>query len=174
MKNPQNLKRDEDDETNTGTEAAAPVAPAAPEELPPVEFPVSGRIVMNAKGDPQSGFNLLVLDVEAVYALEALKPEWPDMDHTDAQGQSWISITIDPAGKAKLRQAGRQGATKLVVEGIVTIVDVINGKPQGFMQVRGARAANLRDGGRVITRTAREAQAVPAASNNLGFANRRR
>lgn len=123
-----------------------------------VEFPVTGRIALSTTSETQRGYNLLVLDTDAVDALEQIKAEFPEMDHTDSQGQSWINVTIDPAGKAKLRQAGRTGATKMVVEGVVTIVDLVNGKPQGFLRVSSARAANLHDGGRTIQRQAREAR----------------
>jgi len=122
------------------------------------EFPVSGRIALNATQDNQKGFNLLVLDLDAVGALEALQKDFPDMDPTDSQGQFWIGVTIDPSGKAKVRQAGRTGATKMVVEGVVTIVDIVNGKPQGFMRVTSARPATLHDGGRIIQRQARAPQ----------------
>jgi len=148
-----------DDETGEGTtpETTAPDTPTAPA---PDTFPVSGRIGVRGDGQPQASYNLLVTDVEAVSALEALKKDFPDMDFTDSQGQPWMSVTIDPAGKAKLRQATRQGATKLVVEGVVTVVDLVNGKPQGFMRVTSARAASLHDGGRVIERESREAPAA--------------
>ena len=60
----------------------------------------------------------------------------------------------------------------MVVEGVVTIVDIVNGKPQGFMRVTSARPATLHDGGRIIQRAAREPQAAvvappPAASVRL-------
>ena len=182
MKSTQNVKRDDTTaegklEQDTTFDQNDLPANQSSNEQADVEFPVAGRVAMRTDGEKQSSFNLLVLNTEAVVRLESLasESEFAEMDHTDSQGQSWISVTINPPGKALMRQAGRQGATKIVVEGIVTLVDVINGKPQGFMRVTSARPANLRDGGRIVTRTAREPQAQATnASNNLGFATRRR
>jgi hypothetical protein len=155
-----NVKRDEEQPTEGATPETT--AEAKTEVVASDEFPVQGRIAVRGDGGPQASYNLLVLSTESVFALEALKAEYPDMEFTDNQGQPWMQVTIDPAGKAKLRQAARQGATKLVVEGIVTVVDLVNGKPQGFMRVTSARAATLKDGGRVIQRESREA--APVAS----------
>lgn len=128
-------------------------------------FRVAGRIAVNASngGEQQKGYNLLVLNLEAVEALDSLRAEFEELDPTDSQGQYWVGVTIDPAGKAKIRQAGKTGATKMVVEGVVTVVDIVNGKPQGFLRVTSARPATLRDGGRLIQRQARSQD--PASAN---------
>lgn len=150
----------------TETEAT-PVAA----ESPIVEFPVKGRISVRGDGQSQNAYNLLILDVDAHDALVKLSgfEQFSDMQATNEQGESWVSVTIDPAGKAKIRQAGRQGATKIVVDGILTIVDIKNNKAEGFMRVTGARAANLLDGGRIFTRESREPATAQAAMPALGL-----
>lgn len=161
-----------DQNVKIADEAAATAAP----KTPIVEFPVSGRISVRGDGAAQASYNLLVLTPEAHDALLALTEfsEFNTMQPCDSQGQSWISVTIDNAGKAKMRQAARQGATKLVVEGVVTLVDIVNDKPQGFMRVTGARPATLVDGGRIVTRESREPAAPQTAMPSLGLRGRAR
>ena len=68
-------------------------------------------------------------------------------------------------------QAGPQStlSAKLVVEGVFTAVDIVNGKMQGVLRVTGARAATLQDGGRIVTRERREASPM---APTLGLRNR--
>lgn len=140
-----------------------------------VAFPVEGRISVRGDGAAQASYNLLVMNLDAAVALETIAkhPNFSEMQHTDSQGQPWVQVTIDPAGKAKMRQASRQGATKLVVEGVLTLVDLVNGKPQGYLRVTGARPATLLDGGRIVTRESREPITTAAAMPSLGFRGRR-
>lgn len=155
--------------------AAASVLPAQA----PDTFPCVGRVSLAKDTEQrakQGGFNLLVLDVDTVAALELFAKVNPGVDHTDGQGQSWVSITVDPTGLGLIRRASRTGAVKIVVEGILTIVDVENSKPVGFMRVTGARPATFNDGGRIVEKTAREpgGNNRGAMPNNLGFNARNR
>lgn len=165
----QMVKRDE-------SETPATEAQEAPERKAPAPdtFPVCGRIGIRGDGSGQGSYNLLILDAEACMAMDALAQDFPDLIPANPQtGEYWATVTVDPAGKAKLRQAGRNGATKIVVEGVLTVVDIKNNKPEGSFRVSSARPATLNDGGRIVTRMERERPAVAQTVPTMGLRARR-
>lgn len=133
----------------TGTPAPETTgAAAAAVELAPETFPVKGRINMRTDGAPQASYNLVVLNDDAKANLAALASEF-GFSAESQNGESFVKVVMDAKSKSILR---RTGVHQLVIEGELTIVDSTTGRDaEGRLTVTSAKAATIRDGGRIKT-----------------------
>jgi hypothetical protein len=113
-------------------------------------FPASGRININANGDKQSSFNLLIIDNDGIEALKLLG-ESAKFDAEGSNGEHWVQVHLDNTSKGVMRRKAR-GANRVLVEGTLIVQDVVNGRPRGRFIVTDASEVTLFNGGRQIER----------------------
>lgn len=139
------------------------IATAAEVELSD-KITIKGRIATRRDRADQPGFNLIILNDEAQAMLDALSGPYAFRATNPQTGEYFVDVTLDARSKGLIRRAEATGATKLVVEGTLTVVDSVRGRPQGFLNLTKVEPATLLNGGRIVAGPAPQARRTATAA----------